>query len=214
MSVKLRLKRMGRKKVPFFRVVAIDSRNQRDGLELERLGVYNPVPEEEIFNVKEDRIFYWLEQGAEVSDTVHNLMRNHGLALKWHLKQQGASEEEIEREYQKWQLLRESKASAKAEQQKRAAEEVKKAAEKEEVVEESVAEEAEVEEDNAEAAEVESETVAEENAEAEAETADDEAAEEEPAQEEAPEVEDTTEVSDEEVAEASEEESEEKKEEE
>lgn len=131
MSVKLRLKRMGRKKVPFFRLIAIDSRRQRDGLELERLGVYNPVPGEAVFNVNEERLFYWLEQGAEPSDTVHNLMRNNGLALKWHLMQEGASEEEIEREYQKWQLLRESKASAKSEQQKRAEEEVAKKAQQE-----------------------------------------------------------------------------------
>lgn len=174
MSVKLRLKRMGRKKVPFFRLIAIDSRRQRDGLELERLGVYNPVPGEAVFNVNEERLFYWLEQGAEPSDTVHNLMRNNGLALKWHLMQEGASEEEIEREYQKWQLLRESKASAKSEQQKRAEEEVAKKAQQEasaqdavteETVEDESAEEAVADEPTEETASVEEAPAAEDTAE-------------------------------------------------
>lgn len=119
MSVKLRMKRMGRKKIPYYRLIAIDSRRQRDGKELERIGVYNPLPENEVFNVDEEKLFYWLERGAEPSDTVRTLMKNYGLALKWHLKSQGKSDEEIEREFQKWQLLRESKAAAKAEQEKR-----------------------------------------------------------------------------------------------
>lgn len=148
MSVKLRMKRMGRKKIPYFRLIAIDSRKQRDGEELDRVGVYNPLPEEEVFNVDEDKLFYWLEKGAEPSDTVRTLMKNHGLALKWHLKSQGKSEEEIEREYQKWQLLRESKATAKAEQDKREVKEVKEPEpepEPEPEVEEPVADAAEEE---------------------------------------------------------------------
>lgn len=143
MSVILRLKRMGRKKIPFYRVIAIDSRRQRDGLELERVGIYNPLPENPVFNVDEDRLFYWLEQGAEVSDTVRTLMKNHGISLKWHLKSQGKSDEEIESEFQKWQLLRESKQVAKAEQEKRAAEESEQKKEAEKEVEEEPIEEVE-----------------------------------------------------------------------
>jgi small subunit ribosomal protein S16 len=142
---------MGRKKIPYYRVIAIDSRRSRDGLELEKVGVYNPLPEEPVFNVDEERLFYWLEQGAEISDTIRNLMKQHGLALKWHLKSQGKSDEEIEKEFQKWQLLRESKESAKAEQQQKAEEEAKKKA-----AEEKAAAEA------AEAAEAEEEAPAEE----------------------------------------------------
>ena len=180
MSVKLRLKRMGRKKIPFYRVVAIDSRRQRDGAVLERLGVYNPLPEEYVFNINEERLFHWLEEGAEPSDTIHTLMQNHGLALKWHLRQQGASEEEIEREFQKWQLLRESKASAKAEQERRTSEEKVKrepakaetAKAEEEGVEEaeegSTEESAPAEEETAEAAADEEETAAEAEEDAEA----------------------------------------------
>ena len=114
---------MGRKKLPYFRVIAIDSRKQRDGAELDRLGVYNPLADDEVFNVDQEKLFHWLEQGAQPSDTVRNLMKDHGLALKWHLYSQGKSEEEIDREFQKWQLLRESKAAAKAEQERREAEE-------------------------------------------------------------------------------------------
>jgi len=176
LSVKLRLKRMGRKKVPFFRLIAIDSRRQRDGLELERLGVYNPVPGDAVFNVNEERLFYWLEQGAEPSDTVHNLMRNNGLALKWHLKQEGASEEEIEREYQKWQLLRESKASAKSEQEKRAAEEAAKKAQQEASAKEAAEES--VEDEPVEETEVTEETVSAEEAPAAEDTTEDASAEE------------------------------------
>ncbi len=131
MSVKLRLKRMGRKKIPVYRVIAIDSRRQRDGKELERLGIYNPLPENPIFQIDEDRLFYWLEQGAQPSDTIRNLMKDHGLALKWHLKSQGKSQEEINREYQKWQLLRESKMPAVADQEKREEEEAPQKAERE-----------------------------------------------------------------------------------
>ena len=57
MAVKIRLKRMGRKKRPFYRLVAIDSRKRRDGLEIERLGWYNPVQDNLSCEMKEDRIF-------------------------------------------------------------------------------------------------------------------------------------------------------------
>lgn len=146
MSVKLRLKRMGRKKLPYFRVIAIDSRRARDGLELDRLGVYNPLADEGGFRVDEEKLFQWLENGAQPSDTVRNLMKDHGLALKWHLRSQGKSEEEIEREFQKWQLLRESKADARAEQERRETGQ-REQVEEEEVVE-AGAEEPESEEES------------------------------------------------------------------
>ena len=163
MSVKLRMKRMGRKKIPYFRLIAIDSRKQRDGKELDRVGVYNPLPEQEVFNVDEEKLFYWLEKGAEPSDTVRTLMKNHGLALKWHLKSQGKSEEEIEREFQKWQLLRESKAAAKDEQAKRETETVQEPEPEPEPEVDEAAAEAE-EEITAEVEEQEPDTAAEEPA--------------------------------------------------
>ena len=59
MSVRIRLKRMGRKKRPFYRLVAIDSKKRRDGLEVERLGWYNPVVKDFSCNMDEERVLYW-----------------------------------------------------------------------------------------------------------------------------------------------------------
>ena len=70
--VKLRLKRMGRRHRPFYRISAMDTRSPRDGRVLEELGYYDPIEadEEKQLNIKEDRIKYWIEQGALASNTV------------------------------------------------------------------------------------------------------------------------------------------------
>ncbi len=73
--VKVRLTRMGAKKAPFYRVVATDSRNKRDGRFIEVLGYYDPAREPEIFHIKHDRLEYWKSVGAQVSDTVTSLIR-------------------------------------------------------------------------------------------------------------------------------------------
>ena len=75
MSVKIRLARVGRKNVSRFRVVAIDGRTQRDGRFLEILGTYNPQANPKQFTLNAERITYWIEKGAEVSETVHNLLK-------------------------------------------------------------------------------------------------------------------------------------------
>lgn len=75
MSVKIRLARTGRKNVRRFRVVAIDGRTQRDGECLETIGTYNPEAVPKQFTLKADRVAYWIEKGAEVSETVHNLLK-------------------------------------------------------------------------------------------------------------------------------------------
>ncbi|HMD69182.1 MAG TPA: 30S ribosomal protein S16 [Chitinivibrionales bacterium] len=75
MSVKIRLARTGRKNVSRFRVVAIDGRTQRDGKFLEVIGTYNPQATPKQFTLNADRIAYWIEKGAEVSETVHNLLK-------------------------------------------------------------------------------------------------------------------------------------------
>ena len=79
MAVKLRLKRLGRKKRAFYRLVAIDSRKRRDGLEIERLGWYNPIKPGLEAELNEDRVKYWLDQGALPSATVHNLLTKKGI---------------------------------------------------------------------------------------------------------------------------------------
>ena len=72
--VRLRLTRMGRKKRPFYRIVAAVSRSPRDGRNLEVLGHYNPLVEEDGLKMNLDRVDYWLGVGASPSDTVKNLI--------------------------------------------------------------------------------------------------------------------------------------------
>jgi len=125
LAVRIRLKRLGRRKRPFFRVVAIDSRSRRDGAEIERLGWYDPLASaDERFLLNEDRIFHWLEVGAQPSKTVKNLFSQAGIGLKWHLKRNGKSPEEIEAAVEEWhnqQLERQRRREALEAQKKRAA---------------------------------------------------------------------------------------------
>ena len=80
---------MGRKKRPFYRIVAIDSKKRRDGLEIERLGWYNPLPGDLTCEIKEDRVLYWMKNGAITSDSVKGIFRRQGLSYKWYLMEQG-----------------------------------------------------------------------------------------------------------------------------
>ena len=102
MAVRIRLKKLGRKKRPFYRVVAIDSRFKRDGREIERLGWYDPVQDNNSCNLNEDRILYWLKQGAKPSDTVQGLFRKNGLSYKWHLSKQGVKDADIDKLLEEW----------------------------------------------------------------------------------------------------------------
>ena len=84
MSVKLRLKRMGRSNRSFFRLNAIDSRSPRDGRVIEELGLYDPREKavEKQFSAKLDRCRYWLDHGAVPSETVSSLLKRNGLEHK------------------------------------------------------------------------------------------------------------------------------------
>ncbi len=84
MSVKIRLRRMGKKKQPHYRLAVVDSRVKRDGRFIEFVGRYVPTTEPQTVELKEDRLFYWLGQGAICSDTVSSLLRREGLLQKWH----------------------------------------------------------------------------------------------------------------------------------
>ena len=75
MSVKIRLARVGRKKIVRYRVVVADSRMPRDGRFLENVGTYDPHANPKKFEFKTDRIAYWLKQGAQPSETVANLFK-------------------------------------------------------------------------------------------------------------------------------------------
>jgi len=110
LAVKIRLKRMGKKKQPFYRIVVADSRSPRDGRSIETLGHYNPLPESEELVIKEDRLFHWLSQGADPSDTVKSLLRNRGLTLKYDLIRRNADEATISKELNKWEMAREDRA--------------------------------------------------------------------------------------------------------
>lgn len=82
MSVKIRLKRYGTKKRPFFRVVVVDSRKPRDGRTIEEVGLYHPIEvEEKQFTFKEDRIREWIEKGARPTDTVRRLLNKNEFKL-------------------------------------------------------------------------------------------------------------------------------------
>ena len=77
--VKIRLKRMGMKKHPFYRVVVSDSRTPRDGRFIEEIGYYNPVEDPAVIKFDEERAKYWLSTGAQPTDTVRGLLKKGGL---------------------------------------------------------------------------------------------------------------------------------------
>ena len=83
MAVKLRLKRMGAKQKPFYRIVAADSRSPRDGRFIETVGTYNPIKNPEEINVNEEKALYWLNKGAQPTDTVRSLLSKTGITKKF-----------------------------------------------------------------------------------------------------------------------------------
>ena len=83
-EVKIRLKRMGSKKRPFYRVVVADSRSPRDGRFIETVGTYNPLVEPAEVKLNEELVLSWLNNGAQPSDTVKNLLSNAGIMKKFH----------------------------------------------------------------------------------------------------------------------------------
>lgn len=84
MAVKLRLKRMGAKKKPFYRIVAADSRTKRDGITIEDIGYYNPVTEPATVKIDEEKALAWLSKGAQPTDTVRDLLSKYGIMKKFH----------------------------------------------------------------------------------------------------------------------------------
>ena len=84
MAVKLRLKRMGAKKAPFYRIVAADSRAPRDGRDIETIGTYNPTTNPAIVTVKAELALKWLSVGAQPTDTVRNILSGQGIMKQFH----------------------------------------------------------------------------------------------------------------------------------
>lgn len=84
LAVRIRLKRIGAHKAPFYRVVVSDSRSPRDGRFIEEIGTYNPVAQPAQVNIDEDKALKWLQTGAQASDTVRNLFSKAGIMQKFH----------------------------------------------------------------------------------------------------------------------------------
>jgi len=78
MAVKIRLKRMGAKKKPFYRVVVADSRFPRDGRFIEEIGTYNPLTNPSEINIDTEKAQKWLKNGAQPTDTVKSLLKKSG----------------------------------------------------------------------------------------------------------------------------------------
>lgn len=83
MPVKLRLKRMGKKHSPFYRIVAADARSPRDGRFIETVGTYNPVKDAKDVKIDEEKVMYWLNNGAMPTDTVRNILSAAGVMKKF-----------------------------------------------------------------------------------------------------------------------------------
>ncbi|MGI6412382.1 MAG: 30S ribosomal protein S16 [Syntrophomonadaceae bacterium] len=83
MATKIRLKRMGAKKNPFYRVVISDSRSPRDGRFIEEIGFYNPTTNPATIRIDEEKAISWLSQGAKPTDTAKSLLQKQGIMAKF-----------------------------------------------------------------------------------------------------------------------------------
>ena len=79
MAVKIRIKRMGSKKKPFYRIVVADSRAPRDGKFIEEIGYYNPLTESKEIKVDAEKVNTWIKNGAKPTDTVNRLFKNNNI---------------------------------------------------------------------------------------------------------------------------------------
>jgi len=108
-AVRLRLRRVGKKKVPMFQIVAADSRVARNGKFLEIIGRYEPVQHPMVITTKDDRVFHWLKNGALPTDTVRSLLQRTGLWFKWSMMKRGMDQTAIATEMEKWQMAQAGK---------------------------------------------------------------------------------------------------------
>ncbi len=114
MSTRIRLKRIGKKKKPFYRIIVADSRSPRNGKFIESIGYYDPLKEPIDLKINEEKAVTWLKKGASPSDTVKSLFRMKGIILRYDLTKKGFSEEKINEEFQKHQILQEEKLKKKS----------------------------------------------------------------------------------------------------
>lgn len=102
MAVKIRLRRMGKKRQPVYKVVAADARSPRDGRIIEALGLYNPKTNPATVELNNDRALYWLSVGAQPTTTVRNILSKEGILLKKQLMKKGVSAEEADVKVAAW----------------------------------------------------------------------------------------------------------------
>ena len=130
MATKIRLQRHGRKRYAFYPIVVADSRAPRDGRFIERIGSYNPNTNPATISLDFDRALYWVETGAQPTDTVRSILSKEGVMLMKHfnggVKKGAFSKEEAERRFNAWKADRAKVAdAAQAKADAKAAEEAK-----------------------------------------------------------------------------------------
>jgi len=106
MATRIRLQRRGRKDYPFYQIIIADSRAPRDGKFIEKVGSYNPNTNPATITLSFDRALYWLQTGAQPSDTVRNILSDEGVLLMKHLlggvKKGAFSEADAQTKFQAW----------------------------------------------------------------------------------------------------------------
>lgn len=98
MAVKLRLKKMGSKQRPFYRIVAADARSPRDGRFIEAVGTYDPIKQPTEITVDVEKVIKWLEFGALPTDTVKNILKSEGVMAKFAEKKVNAKTKTVKKE--------------------------------------------------------------------------------------------------------------------
>jgi small subunit ribosomal protein S16 len=120
MPTKIRLQRHGRKGYAYYHIVIADSRAPRDGKFIERIGSYNPNTNPATIDLKFERALYWMQTGAQPTDTTRNILSAEGVLMKKHLlegvKKGAFDADEAEKRFEAWKLTKDSKVSKTKEQ--------------------------------------------------------------------------------------------------
>jgi small subunit ribosomal protein S16 len=120
-AVRLRLRRIGKKKMPMYHIVATDSRVARSGKFLEIIGRYEPLQNPMHIVTKDDRIVLWLKRGALPTDTVRSILQRTGLWYRWSMMKKGMDPAAIATEMEKWQMMQAEKRQRDADRKARRA---------------------------------------------------------------------------------------------
>jgi small subunit ribosomal protein S16 len=130
MPAKIRLTRQGRKNIPYYHIVVADSRAPRDGRYIERLGKYFPKTNPASIELDFDRALYWLQTGAEPTDTCRSILSDQGVLMKNHLlngvKKNALTLEQVEAKFNAWIAEKDKKVTAQKDQIKSEVDSAKK----------------------------------------------------------------------------------------